>query len=405
MNSTLILKNYIKEHKISSAIAFALCFGIVLFLAISLIMKLGNLRHDAYTYTIFVLAILISVTFPIWLFMYLGYREIDKSLSNAKTFNDKIDLKTYQKNHANLFGKYISIDVLDLSEEAFKHPMFVWTNERKLDDILSLIIANCRTNKRQLLIFEDEDCLYQKHRNQTDKILNPFIKDGCGWDFFNDFQKNEAIKKYMEKRIMIPCSDYLSCFERYEFSSTNMFLNTLCFSSDEDTTTILESIVQKSITSLQSIRKAMESEFSFLEEISIPKKDISLHDNPSVIWISGFKKTGVKKLSRFILETSPKDSICVVLQKESHNIKRGNTIVLNSSFKEFHIRFDGSLMALGNTENNVEIAHLFGNTSTVGFSFKGKRYHNINKPAVTENDLFNDNNFFKSYENNKIAMF
>jgi hypothetical protein len=132
---------------------------------------------------------------------------------------------------------------------------------------------------------------------------------------------------------------------------------------------------------------------------------ISLYDNNSVVWISGFNKMQMPKLSRFILETASEDIFCIVLQKNSHQIKRQNTIVLNSSFKEFHIRFDGSYMALGNTKDNKEVSELFGKKSLVGLEFAGKCYHNINRPAVPEKQLKQHHNFFKYYGSYDMLRF
>jgi len=131
----------------------------------------------------------------------------------------------------------------------------------------------------------------------------------------------------------------------------------------------------------------------FFAELHFQQYD-SLEDT-GIVWL----QNASPKLSKFILETAPKNTLCIVKRKNSHNIKRAKTIVFNSSFNEFHIRFDGSYISLNS--NNQQVAELFGKTSITDIVFAKTRYTNTNYPAVSEENL--NDNIFKYYEKDEIC--
>ena len=84
------------------------------------------------------------------------------------------------------------------------------------------------------------------------------------------------------------------------------------------------------------------------------------------------------QIKPIILETLPLTTLVIVQQSDSHNIKRPNTIIFNAKFNKFNNRFNGSFLAMGNTENNIDIANLFGKTIQTNIFFAGKHWRNIN---------------------------
>ena len=176
---------------------------------------------------------------------------------------------------------------------------------------------------------------------------------------------------------------------------TTQFLEALSCLSIDDIKPTLKQVINPFPSDLDPIRSAIAKDFDYLSVIKTKSKNLALSKNTGVVWI----QNASPKLSKFILETAPSDFLCIVKQKNSHSIKRAKTIVLNSSFNEFHIRFDGSYLSLNS--NDSQVAELFGKTSITDISFAKNRYTNTNYPAVLEKNL--NDNIFKHYEKDVIC--
>ena len=174
-----------------------------------------------------------------------------------------------------------------------------------------------------------------------------------------------------------------------------MFLKALCLTPEKDIKFALNQVIENRPENLDIIRSAIAKDFDYLSVIKTKSKSLALSENTGVVWI----QNASSKLSKFILETAPTDFLCIVKQKNSHSIKRSKTIVLNSSFDEFHIRFDGSYLSLNS--NNPQVAELFGKTSVTDITFAKNRCTNTNYPAISEENL--NDNIFKHYEKDAVC--
>lgn len=442
MNSTLIFKNYAKEHVKTLALTATMVF-VITFLLLKLginsddiqqsilyikaclrswlfvlpdswmnivesgdyrgnflsILKTGAPRYHYLTCSMVILSMILSAMSAVGALLGVGHYYLSKSVKKMKIFGEVLNIERYQQRHKELFGKHLELAGLEFSDLALKHPIFLWADDIKIKEQIKSIIDEARIKNRQLLIFEDGDSLYKDLFHEKDILLNPFVESGYGWNLLKDFQANENIAKYMQKNVLVYCDEYLQVFKESDvLKNIASFLQTLCFGSTSDIGDILEIILPKSMKNIDQIRSVLAEEFEAVSSLITQENEVDLTSSTSVTWVSGFNKNLMQKLSRFILETSDDNSIKIVLQKESHSIKKPGTIVVNSSFNEFHTRFDGSFLALGNTENNKDVATLFGQTSMVGLIFGGTRYHNINYPAVSEEDLAEGGAFFKYHD-------
>ena len=184
-------------------------------------------------------------------------------------------------------------------------------------------------------------------------------------------------------------------FDRSKIENSSLFLKTLCLAPEKDIKFALNQVIENRSENLDIIRSAIAKDFEYLSVIKTKQKNLALSENTGIVWI----QNASSKLSKFILETAPKNILCLVKQKNSHCIKRPKTIVLNSSFNEFHIRFDGSYLSLNS--NDSQVAELFGNTSITDIMFAKNRYTNTNYPAISEKNL--NDNIFKYYEKDVIC--
>ncbi len=187
----------------------------------------------------------------------------------------------------------------------------------------------------------------------------------------------------------------MECFRNNDWNDTSYFFETLCFSPIDAVEDSLEEMFPNPSLNVEHIRSTIAKDFEFLSVIKTKQKNIALTENTGTIWI----QNASPKLCRFILETATSDFLCIVKQKNSHSMKRAKTIVLNSSFDEFHIRFDGSYISLNS--NNQQVAELFGKTSVTYIRFAKNRYTNTNYPAISEENL--NDNIFKYYEKDEIC--
>ena len=319
---------------------------------------------------------------------------LSKRHENIKIFGGILNKEQYIARNSDLFGDFFKIANLNLSEKALKYPLFVWADKMLTDECVCKIIDQTRNEHKKLIIIEDNSKLYSEFSGSNDILLNPFIENGYSWNFVADFKSNSQIAAYLQQNLIIECSDYLESFKNIANTIRNSsdFLDLFCFSTASEIETLLQQYV--SIPNTSDIRAALAKESDFLHNLP-QKEEISLCDSNQIIWISCFGKPQMHKLSRFILEILPLTTLAMVQQSDSHEIKRPNTIILNAEFNKFHNRFDGSFLAMGNTENNADIANLFGKTIQTNIFFAGKHWRNINSQAVSASDLSNGKFFFK----------
>ena len=368
------------------------------------VLKAGAPHQHWLTCGFMILGIGFSAVVTHLIFLTFCGFELSRSMGKMSVSGRVMDKEEYQKRNDTLFGYHCGFAGLKLSERALWYPIFAWgatdKTESQINGIekhINDLIVSARTQKKQLIIFEDGDSLYKKFSHDGDILLNPLAEHGNSWNFLEDFQKNENISKYMEKKIMTPCGEYLQAFRSYnDLKDSDSFLSALCFDPIKVVKSTLKKIIPlESLKEVETIRQDIAEEFEFLSHLPKKKKEVSLTNSNSIIWVSGFNKNAMKKLSRFILETADDRVIKIVSQTGSHDIKKTGTIVINSGFKEFHIRFDGSILALGNTENNDKVSELFWPTTYSGLTFAGKMYHNINIAAVPISELEQNKSFFR----------
>lgn len=318
------------------------------------------------------------------------------------TFGEVFNKERFFTRHSELYGNYVNLKGINLSEKVLQYPLFIWGNETVSDNYIEVLIEQARNEKKPLIVFEDGNHLYSKFSKPEDILLNPFAASGYSWDFAEDFRNNPKIADYIQNSLLIECSDYLKTFRNLTLDTSN-FLDLFCFAPTPEIELVLKKYVKCGNTS--DIRTTLAKELYFLRDISSAKKMFSFWDNNHIVWLSCFDNVSIHKFYRFILDTLPKTTEVLVNQADSHNITRGNTIIFNAEFNKFHTRFDGSLLAFGNTAHNAEVAKLFGQTSTTNISFAGQHWRNINSPAVSEEDLASEACFFKFRNSYDVLKF
>lgn len=298
-----------------------------------------------------ILAVALSVCAIILLSFVTWHYYFSEQMKKIKIFGEVLDIERYQARHSELFGQYMMLGGLDLSDLAFKYPIFIWADPAKTDEQIEKVLTRARRTKQRVLIFEDGDSLYQKYSQGNDILLNPFIENAYTWNIYEDYKANDGIMNYISEYMHLQCDEYLKAFKSCSFLyNSTEFLAALCFAPIDDIKPILKEMkIDSSENTL--VRKELSEVFNFL---SFPTsgKNISISNSNNIIWVSCFQKSAMYKLSKFILETTDKSSLKIVLQKNSHNIKATNTIVINPNLDEFYMRFDGTLLALGNINDN-----------------------------------------------------
>ena len=380
LNGKSILIHYVRTHKRLLALSYLGGFLIVCVLT-NLVM------HSILMSSIF--ATLVTGTL-LWFFIDTFNANM---MSNLKIFGEIIPSEKYQNKYPQLFGDYIEIADLKLSEKAFNYPIFLWSSNEEL--YFEKILKDVRDKNIPTLIFEDKDDLYKKFAKPEDITIDFSSDQGYGWDFCKDFKQNPKIAEYINLWTSVDCRDYLECFRNSNFDDTTQFLETLSCLSIDDVKSTLKRVINPFPSDLDQTRSSIAKDFDYLSSIKTKQKNLALSENTGIVWIQNVSP----KLSKFILETVPKNTLCLVKQKNSHCIKRPKTIVLNSSFNEFHIRFDGSYISLNS--NNLQVAKLFGKTSITDVRFAKTRYTNTNYPAISEENL--NDNIFKHYEKGEIC--
>lgn len=318
-------------------------------------------------------------------------------MKKIKIFGEVLDIEQYQARHSELFGQYMTLCGLNLSDMAFKYPIFLWAAPTKTDEQIEKILIKSRGTNQRILIFEDGNSLYQKYSQGNDILLNPFIENAYTWNIYEDYKANDCIMNYISEYMHLKCTEYLKAFKACSFlHNSTEFLAAFCLAPIDDIKPILKEMKIDSSENT-SVRKLLSEVFSFL---SFPTsgKNMSISNSNNIIWVSCFQKSVMYKLSKFILETADKSSLKIVLQKNSHSIKTANTIVINPSLDEFYTRFDGTIIAIGSTNNNQTVASLFGQTTITNIMVGSTRYNNINRQCVSEKDLANGESFFKYYK-------
>ena len=317
-----------------------------------------------------------------------------KAKENPRIFGEVLNKEQYMARNGDLFGDFLQISGLNLSEKALKYPLFWWADKRLVNECIGKIIDQTEKEHKSLVIIEDGCNLYSEFAGGNDILLNPFTANGYGWNFAADFKNNSQIAAYLQQNLMIECSDYSESFKNIAgtIGNSSDFSDLFCFSEASEVEKLLQQYV--SIKNTSNIRAALAKELDFLHDLP-RKEEISLCNDNKIIWISCFGKPQMRKLSRFILETLPLTTSALIQQSDSHEIKRPNTIIINAEFNKFHTRFDGSFLASGNTENNDDIANLFGKTTQTNIFFAGKHRRNINTQTVSVSDLSDGKSFFR----------
>ena len=380
LNKKSILFHYIKTHKKLLALS---CLGGFLIVCV-----LTNLvMHSLLMSSIFAT---IATGTVFWLIIDTFNVNM---LSDLKIFGEIIPSEKYQNKYPQLFGNYLEIADLKLSEKAFNYPIFLWSSNEDL--YFEKILEDARNKNIPTLIFEEENDFYNKFSKPEDIAIDFSSDETFGWDFCKDFKQNPKIAEYINLWTSVDCRDYLECFKKSRIENSSLFLKTLCLAPEKDIKFALNQVIENLSENLDIIRATLTKDFDYLASIKTKEKNIALTENTGVVWI----QNAFSKLSKFILETAPKNTLCIVKQKNSHSVKRSKTIVLNSSFNEFHIRFDGSYISLNS--NDQQVAELFGKTSITDVRFAKNRYTNTNYPAVSEENL--NDNIFKHYDEDKIC--
>lgn len=380
LNGKSILIHYLKTHKRLLALS---CLGGFLIVCV-----LTNLiMHSLLMSSIFA-----TIATGTLLWLIIDTFNVNM-LSDLKIFGEIIPSEKYQNKYPQLFGNYLEIADLKLSEKAFNYPIFLWSSNEEL--YFEKILEDARRKQIPTLIFEDKDGLYKKFAKSEDITIDFSSDEGFGWDFCKDFKQNLKISEYINLWTSVDCRDYLECFRNSKLENSSLFLKTLCFATIDTVEEVLEEMFSNISLELTHVRSSIAKDFDFLSVIKTKQKNLALSENTEIVWI----QNASPKLNKFILETAPKNTLCLVKQKNSHSIKRSKTIVLNSSFNEFHIRFDGSYISLNS--NNQQVVDLFGKTLITDIMFAKTRYTNTNYPAVSEENL--NDNIFKYYEKNEIC--
>ncbi len=340
----------------------------------------------------------IYFTFLVGVKLWLGIKD------SMKIFGEVFSKQEYQTRQSDLFGTYFNIGGLEFSEKIFDYPLFIWSNNA--DECFVQILNEAKSKKIPVVIFDQDYDWFYKFCALDDIWLNFSSKEkGYGWDFAGDYKKNPKIAKYMQKNVSCKCENYLACFRfNCDEKNTQSFLDKLCFMSIDKVINAIKKIVPKLYKpDVEHIRLSLEKEYKYLALIpeSIGEKtDVSIIRDNGVVWVENY----IPELSRFILDTAPNNMLCIVRQKNSHDIRRKKTIVINSDLNEFYVRFDGSLLSLNS--DNTEIASLFGRTTITNIRVCGNWYNNVNHPAVSKNDFkgvffnyYNQNDILRIYDN------
>ena len=380
LNGKSILFHYIKTHKRLLALS---CLGGFLIVCV-----LTNLVM----HSILMSSIFATIATGTLLWLIIDTFNVNM-MSDLKIFGEIIPSEKYQNKYPQLFGNYLEIADLKLSEKAFNYPIFLWSSNEDL--YFEKILEDVRKKNIPTLIFEDKDDLYKKFSKPEDINIDFSSDEGFGWDFCTDFKQNPKISEYINLWTSIDCHDYLEYFKKSKIENSPLFLKTLCLAPEKDIKFALNQVIENRSENLDIIRSSIAKDFDYLSVIKTKPKNLALSENTGIVWI----QNASPKLSKFILETAPKNTLCIVKQKNSHSVKRSKTIVLNSSFNEFHIRFDGSYISLNS--NDQQVAELFGKTSVTDITFAKNRYTNTNYPAVLEKNL--NDNIFRHYEKDTIC--
>lgn len=385
MNSISIFRNYVKEH----VGVFVLTSSLLVVVFFTFFKIVTNNP---------ILAVVLSVC-TIFLLFFVGWRYyLSEQLRKIKKFGEVLDIDRYQSKHRELFGDYIELGGLKLSEFAFQYPIFLWADDTKISEQIERILTKAREMNKRILIFEDGDSFYQSHAKENDILLNPFIENAYTWNIYEDFKAEDNIINYISKNTLLKCDEYLQAFKTCNFlHNSREFLAALCLSPIDDVMPILKEMKIDSSENVL-IRKTLAELLSF----PTSQKELAISNSNNIIWVSCFLKTDMYKLSRFILDASDKSTLKLVLQKSAKDIKASNTIVINPRFDEFYARFNGTFLAIGSTEFNQKVASLFGQTTITDIIIGNTRYHNINHPAVSEKDLAHGDSFFKFYKSHDV---
>lgn len=320
-----------------------------------------------------------------------------KSLRSVKISGEVLNKEKYQQRHLDLFGDYLKIVDLSFSEKVFDYPLFVWEADENL--IFEQLLKEIRKKKIPTVIFDQGTEWYNNFSNMQDVWINFSSQEkGVSWDFVSDFKNNPKIIRYFEQNSCCDCSEYLRWFKlKSKDKDTKSFLDKFCFSPTDNVAMLLKEIIPNFYEpNISHIRNSLAREYNYLALFSkaVGNKEIASICDKAIVWVENYNTD----ISKFIFETIPDDRLCIVHNKNSGDIKRSKTIVINFNLEEFYIRLDGSYLSF--SRNNKKVAELFGLTTVRDIKLFGHKYNNLNYPAITNKDL--DDVLFNYYNQNDI---
>lgn len=336
-------------------------------------------------------------------YKYFQY-QIKKFKEGIVVTGKLLQLDEFHEKYPEVFGDYLTFAGLNLSEQMFKTPFYVWGNDEAINNALGELLEDTRKKHKKAIVLEGSKVLFNKFSKKEDILLNPLEENGVSWDFFSDMKAHEVLIQELLKKIKAK-DRYLEMEDLIKYllnmnSSTKQFFQILCFNPFKDIRAILKPFIniEDNADTFIAMRNQMANDLYYFKSLISNTKEISLHEyyksEHSILWISNADNETMHNLISFI-EKVIDPGILKISIGEKIIKSAGNTIVINHSLEDSRKLFRDNKLLLSQTQNTKRLIGIFGDAITEYPTFFKKRYKNEIKPIISESDIISGNSFLK----------
>lgn len=340
-------------------------------------------------------------------------RQIKKFRDGVTITGKLLKLDEFKEKYPEAFGNHLTFAGLNLSEQFFKTPFYVWGNDKSISKSFGEFLEDTRKKHKKAIVLEGSKALFNKFSKKEDILLNPLEENGVSWDFFSDIKAHEVLIQELLKKIKAK-DRYLEMEDLIKYllnmsSSTKQFFQILCFNPFKDIRATLKPFtnIEDNADSFIAMRNQMANDLYYFKSLISNKKERSLHEyyksEHSILWISNADNEKICNLISFI-EKIIDPSILKISLGEKIIKSVENTIVINHSLEDSRKLFRENKLLLSQTQNTKRLIGLFGDTITEYPLFFKKRYKNEIKPILSEYDIAPGNSFFKYKDENDVLL-
>ncbi|MDR1983057.1 MAG: type IV secretion system DNA-binding domain-containing protein [Holosporaceae bacterium] len=347
--------------------------------------------------------------------VYKYYQRQNKKFRDGITITGKLlKLDEFKEKYPEVFGNHLTFAGLNLSEQIFKTPFYIWGNDEAINKTLGELLEDMRKERKKVIVLEGSKVLFNKFAKKEDILLNPLEENGVSWDFFSDMKAHEILIQELLKKIKAK-DRYLEMEDLIKYllnmnSSTKQFFQILCFNPFKDIRATLKPFtnIEDNADTLIAMRNQMANDLYYFKCLISNTKEISLHEyyksENSILWISNADNEKMRNLISFIEKIIDPSILKISIgEKIIKNVE--NTIVINHSLENSRKLLRDNKLLLSQTQNTKRLIDLFGDTITEYPTFFKKRYKNEIKSIISENDIISGNSFFKYKNKDDVLRF